>query len=127
MDELRSKLGWKSPIEVGKFYDHSWSSNWYYFVYGDSKTSKAGGKPMNEISKLVCHSPVYGDLVVVRSGPMGSDYPEQFKRGDLAKAVEFYTDGKNDKDEVFNEREFARFSRRMEGGMPSGSTYHGSY
>ena len=65
--------------------------------------------------------------MVLRSGPMGSTYPKEFKRGDLARTIEFYTDGNNDRADVFRQREFARFSGGLAGGMPSGSTYRGSY
>lgn len=32
--ELKSRLGWSSVVEVGKFYDHKGTDTWYHYVYG---------------------------------------------------------------------------------------------
>ncbi|CAD6594497.1 MAG: hypothetical protein ASARMPREDX12_009136 [Alectoria sarmentosa] len=109
--QLEQHLGWRGAVEVGKFYDHRGSDAWYYYVYGDARAFNTNsGLPANEAAGLVCHKrPVYGDLGVVRSGPVGSEYAEEFSKTELVKAVEFYR--KNDKDKVFAQREMSRSMR----------------
>lgn len=104
---------------MGKFYDHLGSDGWYYYVYGDARAFKGGaGLPPNEVARLVCHGKgVYGDVGIVRSGPVGSRYAEEFSATELAKAVEFYRT--NDKDAVFAQREMSRMAR-IYGGGPGG-------
>ncbi|KAL9073499.1 MAG: hypothetical protein Q9161_002920 [Pseudevernia consocians] len=109
--QLGQHLGWNGSIEVGKFYDHVGSDGWYYYVYGDARAFNAGaGLPANEAAGLVCHEgKVYGDIGVVRSGPMGASFAEEFSKMELVKAVEFYRT--KDKDKVFGEREMSRAMR----------------
>ena len=96
---------------MGKFYDHKGSDGWYYYVYGDARAfSDKSGAPFNEAAGLVCQKKlIYGDVAVVRSGPMGSEYPEEFGKVELAEAVEFYRG--NDREKVFRQREMSRASR----------------
>ena len=112
MRQLERQLGWKGSIEVGKFYDHSGVDMWYYYVYGDARAfDRKSGLPVNEAAGLVCHErPIYGDIGIVRSGPMGSDFVEEFSKMELAKAVEFYKT--NDKDKVFRQREMSRAAKK---------------
>lgn len=116
--QLEKHLGWNGSIEVGKFYDHKGSDKWYYYVYGDKRAFEAGsGLAANEAAGLICHEKkVYGDIGVVRSGPVGSSYPEEFSKLELVKAVLFYRT--NDKDEVFSQREMSRAMRSF--GVPGG-------
>ena len=115
--QLERHLGWKASIEVGKFYDHVGSDGWYYYVYGDARAfRKKSGLPVNDAAGLVCHGKqIYGDVGVVRSGPLGSVYAEEFSKAELAEAVEFYRT--NDKDHVFARREMSRVSRNL--GIPA--------
>lgn len=107
--ELEERLGWTKPMESGKFYDHVGSDEWYYWVYADYD-AKASGKPLNALWKRLCYQQCYGDLVVLRSGPAGAIYPEQFTRSALAKTVEFYeTENRN---HVFSERARNRTGRK---------------
>lgn len=117
--QLEKQLGWQRSTEVGKFYDHLGSDNWYYYVYGDARAFEANsGLPENEAAGLVCHEKkVYGDVGIVRSGPMGSEYAEEFSKMALAKAVGFYKT--NDKDKVFSQREMSRVTRTH--GIPAGA------
>ena len=113
MRELSARLGWESAIEVGKFYDHAGSDQWYYFVYGNGGHGKGdawGSRPRNELSDLVCYQAVYGDIAVVRSGPADRVYPEEFTHSELCKAVEYYKN--EDRARVFTEREKSRMMRR---------------
>lgn len=98
-------------MEVGKFYDHLGSDKWYYYVYGEARAfNTKSGLPANEAAGLVCHKKqVYGDIGIVRSGPVGSKYAEEFSKMELAKAVEFYKT--NNKDKVFSQREMSRSMR----------------
>lgn len=116
--QLGQHLGWNGSIEVGKFYDHKGSDRWYYYVYGDARAFNAtSGLPHNEAAGFVCHKKkVYGDIGIVRSGPLGSSFPEEFSKLELVKAVEYYK--MNDKDKVFSEREMSRATRSF--GMPGG-------
>ena len=109
--QLERRLGWKKSIEVGKFYDHVGTDTWYYYVYGDARAFNAkAGLPANEAASLVCYQRhVYGDVGIVRSGPMGSEYAEEFSKADLARSVEFYR--MNDKHKVFTMREKSRAIR----------------
>lgn len=116
--QLEQHLGWRGSTEVGKFYDHLGSDKWYYYVYGDARAFKTNsGLPANEVAGLVCHKKqVYEDIGIVRSGPVGSKYAEDFSKMELAKAVEFYKT--NDKNKIFSQREMSRSSRSF--GMPDG-------
>ena len=112
--QLEKHLRWKSSIEVGKFYDHTGEDGWYYYVYGDERAfdnkKSSSGLPLNEAAGLVCHKrPVYGDVAIVRSGPVGSEYAEEFTRTELATALEFYKT--NERDQVFMLRERSRMAR----------------
>lgn len=111
--QLERQLGWQGSVEVGKFYDHRGEDGWYYYAYGDARAFKGGnsGLPVNEAAGLVCHQrPVYGDIGIVRSGPVGAEFPEEFTKSELASAVGFYRE--NDKDRVFSQREMSRASRK---------------
>jgi MYND finger len=116
--QLQEHLGWNGSTEVGKFYDHKGSDGWYYYVYGDARAFEIGsGLPFNEVAGLICHKQkVYGDIGIVRSGPLGSEYPEEFEKGELVKAVQFYKT--NDKDKIFSQREMSRTMRSW--GVPGG-------
>lgn len=107
MRELKTRLGWKSATEVGKFYDHKGTDSWYYYVYGDEGSSQ----PKNEAASLVCYKKIKGDIAVIRSGPAGTDTPEYFTQKELSEAVEFYKT--HDRSKVFHEREKSRFSSSM--------------
>ena len=111
MRQLEKELGWKGAMEVGKFYDHKGSDGWYYYVYGDARAFNRKSKlPVNEAAGLVCRKrPIYGDVGIVRSGPMGAEYAVEFPKKELVRAVEFYKD--NDKDKVFAQREMSRMKR----------------
>jgi len=110
MRELTARLGWESAMEVGKFYDHAGSDEWYYFVYGNGGSAgEMGSRLRNELSDLVCYQVVYGDIAVVRSGPADGGYSEEFTHSELYKAVEFYKD--EDRASVFAQREKARMMR----------------
>ena len=108
--ELKTRLGWTSASEVGKFYDHLGTDTWYYYVYGQRKGA-AEGKPKNEIASRACGKEIYGDVAVIRSGPGGEDTPELFASWVLRKALEYY-DGRNS-GKVFAERESSRIGRKM--------------
>ncbi|CAF9942942.1 MAG: hypothetical protein ALECFALPRED_010273 [Alectoria fallacina] len=116
--QLEQHLGWRGAVEVGKFYDHRGSDEWYYYVYGDARAFNTNsGLPANEAAGSVCHKRVvYGDVGIVRSGPVGSEYAEEFSKTESVKAVEFYR--KNDKDKVFTQREMSRSMRAF--GAPGG-------
>lgn len=110
--QLERQLGWKGSMEVGKFYDHKGEDGWYYYAYGDARAfDSKSGLPVNEAAGLVCYQrPVYGDIGIVRSGPVGAEFAEEFSKLELARAVGFYR--KNDKDRVFSQREMSRASRK---------------
>lgn len=75
----------------------------------------------NEAAGLVCHKKqVYGDVGIVSSGPLGSEFAEELERLELAKAVEFY--GTNDKEKVFGRREMSRVKRNY--GLVDGEFVH---
>lgn len=110
--QLERQLGWKGSMEVGKFYDHRGEDGWYYYAYGDARAfNQNSGLPVNEAAGLVCHCrPVHGDIAIVRSGPVGAEFAEEFSKSELARAVGFYRT--NDKDRVFSQREMSRASRK---------------
>jgi hypothetical protein len=115
--QLTSTLSWTRATEVGKFYDHLGSDSWYYYVYGNSGAPpKNVPKNPNPFSKLVCYGDVYGDLAVVRSGPMGAVYEELFGKEELVGALEWYK-GRDHKT-VFGQREMSRMMGQM--GMGEG-------
>lgn len=106
--ELKDRLGWKSAEEIGKFYDHLGTDQWYYYVYGQA-SAKAEGKPANELASKACSRKVWGDVAVIRSGPMGYDPPVMFTSGILCKTLK-WLEGR-DSDAIFSEREQSRAMR----------------
>ena len=110
--ELKRRLGWTVIDEVGKFYDQKGSDTWYYYVYGPDQASSANTSTKNEVASLCCGRTVYGDVVVIRSGPADSiDIPEKFTKAELVKTLEFYRT--EDTCEVFVQREKSRASRKF--------------
>lgn len=110
--QLERQLGWQGSMEVGKFYDDKGADGWYYYAYGDARAfdGSRSGLPVNEAAGLVCHQrPVYGDIGIVRSGPVRAEFPEEFSKSELVRAVAFYR--VNDKEKVFSQREMSRASR----------------
>jgi hypothetical protein len=112
--ELERRLGWTETTEVGKFYDHKGSDTWYYWVYGPHSSSlRANTAPLNEVASLCCYETVYGDVAVIRSGPLDSVVPEEFTKADLVKTLEFYRT--RDFRLVFSAREKSRNLRIVAG------------
>lgn len=110
--ELKRRLGWTAIYEAGKFYDHKGSDTWYYYVYGASHSSNANASMKNEVASLCCGEMVYGDVAVIRSGPADShDYPEEFTKLELVKALEFYQ--RENTHIVFQQREKSRMSKKL--------------
>ncbi|KAH8811126.1 hypothetical protein F5884DRAFT_749519 [Xylogone sp. PMI_703] len=106
--ELSGRLGWKKAGEVGKFYDHRGSDSWYYYAYGPSgDTSRS--LPKNELLSRAAGRDIFGDVAVVRSGPVGSYYSETFPKSELVRTLEFY-ENRNAED-VYKEREHSRAMR----------------
>ena len=61
---------------------------------------------------MCCGRTVYGDVVVIRSGPADSiDIPEKFTKAELVKTLEFYRT--EDSRDVFMLREKSRASRKF--------------
>ena len=108
--ELRGRLGWTTAFESGNFYDHLGTNTWYYFVYGQMD-GKSEGKPRNEIASQACGRDIWGDVAVVRSGPVGSKPPEKFSSGILCKTLQWLQD--KDSGDIFAEREKQRAMRSM--------------
>lgn len=109
--ELKRRLGWTVIDEVGKFYDQKGSDTWYYYVYGPDQASSANTSTKNEVASLCCGRVVYGDVVVIRSGPADSNIPEKFTKAEFVKTLEFYRT--EDTREVFVQREKSRASRKF--------------
>lgn len=110
--ELKRRLGWTVIDEVGKFYDHKGSDTWYYYVYGPDQASSANTSTKNKVASLCCGRVVYGDVVVVRSGPVDSiNIPERFTKAEFVNTLEFYRT--EDTREVFVRREKSRASRKF--------------
>jgi hypothetical protein len=93
----------RGTTEVGKFYDHNGSDQWYYYVYGATDSCTNQRLPLNEVASLITYNPVYGDIAVVKSGPATANYNVNIKLTDLAAAVEFHKT--HDRTEIFVERE----------------------
>lgn len=114
MKELKSRLGWSSVGEVGKFYDHKGTDTWYHYVYGQPNGKKEG-KSKNEAVSRACHqgNDIYGDVAVIRSGPGSGPSEEQqvFTASWLAKSLDFYKT--NNARDVFAKRERSRFQGKM--------------
>lgn len=94
-------------MEVGKFYDHKGTDQWYYYVYGAADAYTNTKLPLNKVGSLISYETVYGDIAVVRSGPVGAKYDENIKLKDLKAAIEFHKT--HDRSHVFAEREKSRF------------------
>lgn len=107
--ELKRRLGWTSASEAGKFYDHTGSVSWYYFVYGQ-EGARQERRAKNEVAGLACGGTRHGDVAIIRSGPAGSETPEVFTKSALAKTLEFYKT--HSSSTVFAEREKNRFAKQ---------------
>src|SRR5256885_12078029 len=82
-----------------------------YYVYGPRQSSCANTSAKNEAASLCCGRTVYGDVVIIRSGPADSNnYPEKFTKVELIKALEFYRT--KDTHDVFQQREKSRMSKK---------------
>jgi hypothetical protein len=109
--ELKTRLGWAGVEEAGKFYDHKGADTWYYFAYGP-EISVGNSSPKNEVASLCIGRTIFGDVAVVRSGPVGSNnYAESFSKAELVKTAEFYRTA--DPSGVFAEREMTRVMRNF--------------
>src|SRR5277367_5405218 len=101
----------RGTAEVGKFYDDKGTDQWYYYVYGAADAFKNKRLPRNEVGSLISYHPVYGDIAVVRSGPLGAKFDVKIKLPELAAAVEFHKT--NNRATIFTEREMSRFTGKM--------------
>jgi hypothetical protein len=101
----------RGTTEVGKFYDHKGSNQWYYYVYGATDAFTNNLLPRNEVASLITFKPVYGDIAVVKSGPANANYNVNIKLSDLAAAVEFHKT--HNRAQVFEEREMSRSTGNM--------------
>jgi len=104
--ELRSDLGWKSIGEI-KFYPKT-GCQWYFFGYYD-RDAKKKKERLNKAVSVATGVDVYGQCVILPSGPMGSEsYTNglKIKFVDLAETLAFYRD--KDPEMVFQEREASR-------------------
>lgn len=63
---------------------------------------------------MVCFHNVYGDVALVRSGPMDSSFSVNIDKEELKQTIEFYKT--NDSSHIFALREESRALRKM--GMP---------
>jgi hypothetical protein len=120
MGELKERLGWTTVGEAGKFYSHQDVDTWYYYAYSAS-TSGNSALPKNEIGSRCIGRAVFGDIAVVRSGPVGSKHADSFSKMDLVKTAKFYRTAVPD--EVFAKRERSRFFRN-EGISQDVPAYH---
>ena len=77
-------------------------------MYGLS-SKQATGLPRNAIASAACGKSIFGDVALVRSGPVGANVPETFSKAVLVKALEYYKT--KDSNKVFAEREKNRASR----------------
>lgn len=121
--ELRRKRGWNSSIgEVAKFYGHEGEDTWYYFVYGQNQSpERRGGLKLNFIAAVLTGQTLYGDVAVVRSGPVGPDaerYDPEFTKHELLQTFDWYLsitgpDAKPQHWRIFCEREASRALRKM--------------
>lgn len=107
MQELKTRLGWKYAVETGKFYDSKGSDGWYYYIYGEP----GAAKPVTEIAGLVCKGKVKGDVAVIRSGPDGSETPEEFTKKELSRDLVIYKT--RDSQKVFVDREASHIAKTM--------------
>lgn len=112
--ELMKKLKWTSAKEVGRFYDHTGDDRWYYFVYGQEDAwqgPEVPTLPKNELASKACARDMWGDVVVIRSGPMGQNIEEQFSKADLARTLEFHKT--RDSRAIYEDREGSRMGRNL--------------
>lgn len=108
--ELQRRLGWENVGEVAKFYDHQGSDTWYYYTYGSLAENK--NLPKNELISRADTHDVFGDVAVVRSGPVGYEYSTKYTKSQLVKTLQFYEH--NDPALVFGTREESRAWRHFQ-------------
>lgn len=121
--ELRRRRGWQSTIgEVAKFYGHEDDDTWYYYVYGQDQTpERRAGLKLNFIAAVLTGQTLYGDVAIVRSGPVGPDaepYDPEFTKQVLLRTFDWYLkitgpDAKPQHWRIFCEREARRARRKM--------------
>lgn len=110
--ELKRRLGWTVIDEIGKCYDYKGSDTWYYYFYGPRHSSQANSPAKNETASLCCGRTVHGDVVVIRSGPVGQYiFPKKFTKAELIRTLEFYQT--EDTHNVFQQREKSRMVRKL--------------
>lgn len=121
--ELRRRRGWQWGIgEVAKFYGHEGADTWYYYVYGQDQTPEPrAGQKLNFIAAVLTGQTLYGDVAIVRSGPVGPDaekYDPDFTKQGLLQTFDWYLsitgpDAKPQHWRIFCEREASRALRKM--------------
>ena len=65
----------------------------------------------NQVASLVCYEETYGDVAVVCSGPLESQWPEEFLADELNATLAYYKT--EDSRKIFGQREQSRFLRKM--------------
>jgi MYND finger len=105
--QIQLDLQWPGVMEVGKFYDHESTNTWYYYAYGSTNAYTSGSALKNEVATLVCYETIYGDVVVVRSGPLNARYDEIIDKSKLGETIDFYKS--YNRQSVFTDREMSRF------------------
>ena len=86
--ELRSDLGWKSIGEI-KFYPKT-GCQWYFFGYYD-RDAKKKKERLNKAVSVATGVDVYGQCVILPSGPMGSEsYTNGLKIKVLITVLKFH-------------------------------------
>ncbi|KAJ5787906.1 hypothetical protein N7457_002896 [Penicillium paradoxum] len=110
MKEIQEKLGWPEAIEAGKFYPPNEDiDTWYYYAY---KALDFPQRPENELATRCLGPFARGDVVVVRSSPVGiEDYDELFTKMDVKKAIEYCKTASSEK--VFQDRERSRLTKNL--------------
>uniref|UniRef100_A0A7M5X644 MYND-type domain-containing protein n=1 Tax=Clytia hemisphaerica TaxID=252671 RepID=A0A7M5X644_9CNID len=110
MKEIRSRFGWKDVSgTLYKFYSpNEIDFQWYYYIYYDDTRNRVKRfSDENVFASGCCSSKIYGDVIILRSGPMGSNsYDESISVKDLYDCFEFYQTHNSVK--VFQQREYKR-------------------
>lgn len=95
IEELKRELGWTAPTAVGKIYEYNGDDQWHYYVCGQKNFGQRALQtpPKNELASRACGRDIWGDVVVIKTGPLGQDFDVHFSMADLGRTLEFYKTG----------------------------------
>ena len=118
IEELKRELGWTAPTAVGKIHEYNGDDQWHYYVCGQKSFGQKALQmpPKNELASRACGRDIWGDVVVIKNGPLGQDFDVHFGMADLGRTLEFYKtrDSRTTYAQLVRKRRVSYMKMRME-------------